>query len=146
MNNFNIASPYIVAIISAWLGAHIIKYVANKISKNGISFKVTLFNSGGMPSSHSATVAALATIIGFKDGFNSGLFGLAFLLAIIVMYDAMKVRRSTGEQGTAIRSLIKEQKSNIKIPYTAQGHILSEVIVGAIFGLFVGLVVFLATK
>ena len=49
-------------------------------------------------------------------------------------------------QGNAIRSLIKEQKSNVKIPYTAQGHILSEVIAGAVFGLLIGLVVFLATK
>lgn len=145
MNN-NIASPYIIAIITAWLGAHIIKYIINKVNKNNISFRVNLFNSGGMPSSHSATAVALAAIIGFRDGFNTGLFGLAFLMAIIIMYDAMKVRRSTGEQGNAIKSLIKEQKSNVKIPYTAQGHILSEVIAGAVFGLLIGLVVFLATK
>lgn len=145
MNN-NIASPYIIAIISAWLGAHIIKYIINKINKNEISFRVNLFNSGGMPSSHSATVIALTTVIGLIDGTNTGLFGLAFLMSIIVMHDAMKVRRSTGEQGNAIRYLIKEQKSNVEIPYTAQGHILSEVVVGAIFGLLIGIVVFLATK
>ena len=145
MNN-NIASPYIIAIITAWLGAHIIKYVINKANKVNISFRVNLFNSGGMPSAHSSTVVSLATIIGLKEGFGSAIFGLAFLFAIIVMYDAMKVRRSTGEQGNAIRSLIKEQKSNIKPPYTAQGHILSEVVFGALFGVLIGIVVFLATK
>lgn len=102
--------------------------------------------SGGMPSSHSATVMAVTTVIGLRDGFGSGLFGLAILCAIIVMYDAMKVRRSAGEQGIAIKKLIKEQKSNVDVPYITMGHTLLEVVAGAMFGLVVGIVVFFSAS
>jgi acid phosphatase family membrane protein YuiD len=101
--------------------------------------------SGGMPSSHSATVVAMATIIGLHDGIGSGLFALSALFALIVMYDAMKVRRSSGEQGEAIRELIKEQKSKVKLPRAAKGHTPMEVIAGASLGFVVGVIVFLLT-
>jgi hypothetical protein len=99
-----------------------------------------------MPSSHSASAVALVTLIGLKDGFESAIFGLGALFALIVMYDAVKVRRSSGEQGEAIHSLIKEQKSGIKPPRAAKGHTPFEVVVGASLGLTIGIVVFLATK
>ncbi|XWS69198.1 hypothetical protein CRYUN_Cryun04dG0159000 [Craigia yunnanensis] len=54
--------------------------------------------SGGMPSSHSATVAALATAIGFQEGFGGALFATALILACIVMYDATGVRLQAGRQ------------------------------------------------
>ncbi len=101
--------------------------------------------SGGMPSAHSATVVAMTTIIGLKDGIDSGLFGLAVLFSLIVMYDAMKVRRSSGEQGLAIHALIKESKSKVKLPRVAKGHSPLEVVFGVILGLVIGVVVFLAT-
>ena len=99
-----------------------------------------------MPSAHSATVAALLTVIALKDGIHSGLFGVATLFAAIVMYDAVMVRRSSGEQGHAIQELIKEQKSSVKLPRAAKGHEPFEVLVGASLGVVIGLVVFLATK
>lgn len=139
-------SPYLVAIFIAWFGAHVIKYIVSYAKKEQhASFSYQLFRSGGMPSAHSATVVALATVILCRDGFDSGLFGLAILFALIVMYDAMKVRRSSGEQGIAIQQLIKEQKSNVKIPRAAQGHTPMEVLAGAIFGALIGLVVFFST-
>ena len=61
------------------------------------------------------------------------------------MYDAMKVRRSSGEQGIAIQQLIKEQKSKIKLPRAAQGHTPVEVAIGAVLGAVIGAVVFLST-
>ena len=146
MEIFAIISPYTLAIVITWLSAHAIKYVINNLKNQKTSFSQQIFMSGGMPSAHSATIMALSTVIGFRDGFDSGLFGLAILIAMIVMYDATKVRRSAGEQGLAIKELIKEQGSKVKIPYTAQGHIVSEVVVGAIFGTIIGIVVFLATK
>ena len=141
----NLISPYLITIFIAWFGAHIIKYVIGLIKKEKHGFRSHLFTSGGMPSSHSATVVALATFIGFHDGFESGLFGLAALFALIVMYDAMKVRRSSGEQGLAIRQLIREQKSNVKLPRAAKGHTPTEVAIGAFLGILIGLVVFFST-
>jgi hypothetical protein len=62
------------------------------------------------------------------------------------MYDAIMVRRSSGEQGAAIHQLIKEQKSSVPLPRAAKGHTPVEVAVGALLGLIIGVVVFLATK
>lgn len=138
-------SPYLITIFVAWFGAHIIKYITRPAKGEKYSFKSHLFMSGGMPSSHSATVVALMVLIGLRDGIGSGLFGLATLFALIVMYDAMKVRRSSGEQGTAIRELIKEQKSNVKLPRVAKGHTPLEVISGAVLGWIIGIVVFFST-
>jgi len=139
-------SPYLIAICVAWFGAHIIKYIVKYIKKEDRGFSSQLFVSGGMPSSHSATVSAVAMVIGLRDGFTSGLFGLAAMLALIVMYDAVKVRRSSGEQGVAICELIKEQKSEVKLPRVAKGHTPLEVVLGSLLGLLIGLIVFLATK
>lgn len=138
-------SPYLITIFVAWFGTHIIKYVIALIKNEKRGFRSHLFISGGMPSSHSATVVSVAVIIALRDGVESGLFGLAVLVALIVMYDAVKVRRSSGEQGLALRQLIREQKSDIKLPRAAQGHTPVEVVVGAFVGALFGLVVFLAT-
>lgn len=137
--------PYLITIPAAWFGAHVVKYIIGSIKKEKRGFRSHLFMSGGMPSSHSATVVSMATIIGLRDGIDSGLFGLAVLFSLIVMYDAVKVRRSSGEQGAAIRELIKEQKSKVKLPRIAKGHTPIEVAFGASLGLVVGVVVFLST-
>jgi len=142
---FEIISPYLITIFVAWFGTHIVKYITGLIKKEKYGFRSHLFISGGMPSSHSTTVAALMTIIGLRDGISSGLFALSVLFALIVMYDAVKVRRSSGEQGVAICELIKEQKSRIKLPRVAKGHTPLEVTIGAIFGVLIGTVVFFST-
>lgn len=99
-----------------------------------------------MPSAHTASVVALMTVIGLKDGIENGLFAIAALFAAIVMYDSVMVRRSAGEQGKAIHSLIRELKSNTRLPRAAKGHEPLEVAVGAIIGLGIGLFVFFVTK
>lgn len=142
----NLISPYLVAIFCAWFSAHIIKYCISRVKKEKFRFKSQLFTSGGMISSHSATVVSMTTIIGLKDGVTSGLFGMSVLLALVVMYDAMKVRRSSGEQGEAIISLIKEQESQIRLPHVAKGHTPVEVFLGASLGLVISIIVFLSTK
>jgi acid phosphatase family membrane protein YuiD len=142
----DIFSPYLITIFMAWFIAHIVKYIINSIKNERYNFRSNLFMSGGMPSAHSATTVALMTIIGLKDGVSSDLFGLATLFALIVMYDAMKVRRSSGEQGKAIHELIKEQDSSVKLPRAAKGHTPLEVVSGALLGLTIGIVVFLSTN
>lgn len=139
-------SPYLLAIFAAWFLSHAIKYTRDTIKGRRLDFTHELFVSGGMPSAHAATSVAVWTLVLFKDGINSGLFGLATLVTLIVCYDAVKVRRSTGEQGVAIDTLIEETKSKAVIPRAAKGHTPLEVFVGALFGALVGVVVFLATK
>lgn len=130
----------------SWPTAHLLKYIISVFKKEKYTLKAHLFRSGGMPSSHSATSVSVATLIGLRDGFGSGLFGIAMLFSIIVMYDAMKVRRSAGEQGEAIKALIKENKSATKPPRTAKGHTPLEVVAGCLLGVVLGVVVFITIK
>lgn len=139
-------SPYILAIGLAWVVSQGAKYLLVAVRQRRVDHFRQLYLSGNMPSAHSATVIALATVIGLSEGFSSALFGLSALFAGIVMYDAVMVRRSSGEQGAAIQQLIKEQKSQVALPRAAKGHQPLEVVVGALLGALVGLVVFLATK
>lgn len=139
-------SSYLLAPLAAWVVAQGSKYIL-AIAKSGkLTHYRQLYISGGMPSAHSATTVALVSVIGLKDGIDGALFGVAALLAAIVMYDAMMVRHASGTQGAAIKAIIKEQKSKVSIPRVARGHTPLEVAVGALLGLAVGVVVFFATK
>lgn len=146
---------YIVTPLIAWAIAQSLKHAFvgyNKkrkvIGRDGSesSLLLTIAPSGGMPSAHSATVVALASIVGMRDGMEAPVFAVALLFAAVVMYDAIMVRYSVGEQGEAILSILRETKSGIKKPKVAKGHLLTEVAAGAVIGLFVAAVVFLVTK
>lgn len=138
-------SPYIIAIGLAWIVAQGMKFLIVTVRAGAVDYR-QLYKSGSMPSVHSATSMALLTVIALKDGVDSALFGIAALFTVIVMYDAVMVRRSTGEQGAAIEALIKEQKSKVRPPRAAKGHEPLEVAVGMLLGLAVGCVVFFITK
>lgn len=142
MNDF---SPYLLAIILAWIFAQGSKFVIANVGQWGAVDMKQLYRSGSMPSAHTASVIALVTIIGLNDGVNGSSFALAVLFAAIVMYDAVMVRRSSGEQGDAIHAIIKEQGSKIRLPRAAKGHKPLEVAAGAMVGLGVGLFVFFVT-
>ncbi len=135
-------SPYLLAIVLAWIVAQGTKFLINSVKGRWVIDYRQLYTSGSMPSSHSASVIALMSVIGLRDGVDTAVFGLVTLFAAIVMYDAFMVRRSTGEQGEAIQALIKEQKSKVRLPRAAKGHEPLEVAVGALIGLAVGLGVF----
>jgi uncharacterized protein len=139
-------SPYLIAIAAAWLVSHIIKYAIATWKGKRLDLTHQLFISGGMPSSHSATSVAIWMVILLYNGVQSAIFGLATLVVLVITYDAVKVRRSSGEQGEALTQLIKETKSSVRIPRAAKGHTPLEVFAGAILGACIGLVVFLATK
>ena len=143
----HIFSPYIIAIIAGWVIAQGVKYVLVAIKNRNFDHFRQLYLSGNMPSAHSATSVALCVMVGLRDGTGSALFAIAALLAGIVMYDAVMVRRSSGEQGIAIHALIALAKNkDIALPRAARGHTPLEVAVGALLGMIIGLVVFLATK
>lgn len=144
----NAFSPYILAIILSWIVAQGAKYLVVAIKNRNFRAFRQLYLSGNMPSAHSATVVSVAMLIGMREGLDSAVFGLALAFAGVVMYDAVMVRRSVGEQGLAIQELIKVAKNNerVVIPRAAKGHTPLEVLVGALLGVLIGAVVFIATR
>jgi len=139
-------SPYLIAFVAALLIAHIIKYIIDVANKTAVDPLHQLFMTGGMPSAHAATVMSVWVVILLKDGPSSGLFGLATVLAAIILLDAIKVRRSSGEQGLALTALIKEQDSKVHLPRVAQGHTPLQVAVGTLIGLAIGVLVCVFVK
>ena len=134
-------SPYLIAALLGWIIAQGSKYIFALIKGRSVRKLQSLYISGGMPSAHSATVTALVSVI----GLDSGLFGLGFVFASVVMYDAMMVRRSSGQPGIILKKLISEINSPIKTPRFAKGHEPIEVLVGAVIGVAIGTVVYFAT-
>ena len=138
---FELVSPYIVAGVLGWVVSQATKYVIASVKTRRLASYRQLYLSGRMPSAHSATVIAVLVVVGYLDGVQSGLFGLALVFASVVLYDAMMVRRSSGEQGVALSALLKEQKSKVPFPRVAMGHTPLEVAVGSFLGVLVGALV-----
>jgi acid phosphatase family membrane protein YuiD len=97
-----------MSALLGWFSAQILKVFTDMYKGNKFNFSTFLFSSGGMPSSHSATVTALCTSSVIVYGFGSFEFAVTAILAIIVMIDAMGVRRETGKQSVIINQMIKE--------------------------------------
>lgn len=140
---WNYLSRELVIPAAAWFAAQLIKCVINMIVHHEVTANVA-FGSGGMPSSHSATVCALATTVGIHCGTASPMFGMACILAFVVMYDAMGVRRETGDQGKVINSMLQIFEDMGK-PISAEkkfkelvGHSPLQVIMGALLGIAMG--------
>ena len=108
--------------------------------------KALLFSTGGMPSSHSALAFSLAVSIGLYEGFDTTLFALSAVLALVVMHDAQGIRRAAGKQAEAINFLFaKLEDQGIKLDKKLKellGHRPIEVIAGAILGLAVAILSF----
>jgi uncharacterized protein len=94
--------------------------------------------TGGMPSSHSAAVAALSTGVGLQEGFSSALFGVTLYFSLIVMYDAAGLRRNAGRQATVLNRLIERHfqhpEDDTHKLMELLGHTPFEVFVGASLG------------
>ena len=88
----------------SWGIAQVFKVIITLIVDKKFSFE-RLLGDGGMPSSHSATVSCLAILIGWYVGFDSVMFALAAVFAVVVMHDASGVRRETGKQALSIKEL-----------------------------------------
>ena len=102
----------------------------------------------GMPSGHSAMVISLVTIIGLVEGINTPFFAIAFILAALVIRDAVGLRRYLGEHGRIINGLVKELGSEHLLdkdyPHLLEkiGHTPAQVVVGSLIGFFVSLLGF----
>ncbi|MFA5561304.1 MAG: divergent PAP2 family protein [Eubacteriales bacterium] len=140
-------APLISAAI-AWFFAELIKMIIVCIKdRTWKAFSLANFvASGGMPSSHAATVCALAASIAMiQGGFDSPQFAIAAVLAMIVMYDAAGVRRETGEQAKALNMILADMFSpnhefRTKAFKELVGHTPSQVVMGALVGVAVGVV------
>ena len=110
------------------------KIIFNFFSTGKIKFGI-MFETGGMPSSHSALITSATSGIGFQLGFDSPIFALAIAVSLIVMYDASGVRKSAGIQAAEINKLSEklDPKSKVELKETL-GHTKFEVIVGSLLG------------
>lgn len=93
--------------LSSTMIAQLIKLITTFISERRVAWDMVT-STGGMPSSHSAGVVAVATYIGLIDGWGSTTFGLAMALALVVMYDATGVRRAAGLHAEYLNVIVKE--------------------------------------
>ncbi|MFC1620978.1 divergent PAP2 family protein [Candidatus Omnitrophota bacterium] len=124
----------------AWLLAQTIKVAIGVIREKKFNFR-WFVGAGGMPSSHAATVAALASSVGFTFGFSSAFFAFAFFIALIIMFDAQGVRRQSGQQAEILNKIIEDiylqkgVKQDRLIAFL--GHTPIQVFIGATLGILV---------
>lgn len=136
-----------VSAAAGWIVAQILKTLIHLFfTKKFVAER--LVGSGGMPSSHSATVCALATASNIIYGTSSSEFAISLILAIIVMYDAMGVRRETGIQAKLLNDMIqafadmghRKLSANEKLKEFV-GHTPLQVLVGALLGVAIAIAV-----
>ena len=104
-----------------------------------------LLSTGGMPSSHSALVTGAFFAVGLQEGFNSPLFAIAFVLAMIVVYDATGVRRAAGDHARVINLMIDELLTGHPLAEKelkeVLGHTPREVLAGIVLGLLMSFLI-----
>ena len=137
----DILSVYLLAAGMGWLSAQIVKYMIQATKTRSWRNISSLYKSGNMPSVHTATVIALTTAVALRLGINSAMFATALVLALIVTYDAMQVRRSVGEQGEALNKLLRAHSKSAKLPYYSSGHTPLEVLAGDALGVMSGSII-----
>ena len=147
MNFFSDLFSNVIFVSAAigWMVAQVAKTIIHAIiTKKFVAER--LVGSGGMPSCHSATVCALSTATAMECGASSPEFAISVMLAIIVMYDAMGVRRETGIQAKILNEMIevftkmgKKMSAEEKLKEFI-GHTPLQVLIGAILGIIIALV------
>lgn len=134
---------YLVIPFAVWFFIQLFKLVYDLVTTRKFNFK-RILGAGGMPSSHSAVVTSLATMIGLSQGFDSQMFALATIFAFVVMYDAAGIRRAAGKQAHILNKIVNTPGlSGVEVTEKLQevlGHTPKQVIVGAIIGVIVGLI------
>jgi uncharacterized protein len=133
----------LITTLSAWVIAQTIKVIIGVIRYKRFDFR-WFVGTGGMPSSHTAGASCLATAIGFSKGFDSVYFALAVSFAIVVMFDAQGVRRSSGKQAQILNRIMDDiyWQGKIKEGRLREliGHTPIEVIVGFLLGVAIAMV------
>lgn len=139
---------YFVIPIFTWIMAQIAKIVLMGITKKDWDWRY-IYRSGGMPSAHTAVIVSLCTVLAYRLGSKSPEFGIACILAAIVMYDAINVRHAVGEHARALQAIVPEvfKKSHLPkmIIHQSNGHTPFEVLAGLLIGVVVPVLVFIVT-
>ncbi|MDR2795104.1 MAG: divergent PAP2 family protein [Spirochaetaceae bacterium] len=138
-------NPLFLSALTSFLFAQFIKFVIiiTKRIKNSRSelLKVFIWRTGGMPSSHAATVTALTVTVGIREGINSNLFIVSLFISLIVLRDALGVRHSSGVQARTMNMLGRVLSERFQIEYhpvkEILGHRPLEVVVGCFIGFFI---------
>ncbi len=146
MNGFMefIQNKYIYVPLLLWFGIQLFKLIYDLVKTKKFNFK-RILGAGGMPSSHSAVVTSIATLIGKYEGVGTPLFALSFIVAFVVMYDACGVRRAAGKQAALLNKLVETPGlTGVQVSeklVEVLGHTPVQVIVGALIGVVAGLIV-----
>jgi uncharacterized protein len=130
-------NPPLLLAVLAMTSAQAFKFVAALVLVKRIDF-TRLLGTGGMPSSHSASVTAMTIAVGIAHGWNSTLFGVAAFLSMVVMYDATGIRRAAGRQAQVLNQMLEDLTDFHKLQgerlKELLGHTPMEVLVGAAYG------------
>jgi len=133
----------LIACLIASILAQLLKLPLEYLRKKTWDWSL-LFSTGGMPSSHSAIVTAAAASIGHYNGFDTPLFGLAFAVAVVVIYDATNIRRQAGFHAQQINRMVQELFEGKTRPVKEYkelrevlGHSPAEALGGIILGILV---------
>jgi hypothetical protein len=139
-------NPIFLAAVSSWVLSQFLKTIITLLTQTVSSFRDLLellfWRTGGMPSSHSALVASVTTAIGFKSGIDSDIFVFSCCFALVVIRDAVGVRRSSGQQARALNELGSKVSARMRYQFKPvkeiQGHRPMEVLAGILLGFFIG--------
>jgi len=140
-----------LSTVTSLFGAQILKMIVYALSRRRRKMKdlieILTWRTGGMPSSHAAVVTSLCASIVFTEGIASNLFIFSFWFALVVLRDAMGVRRSAGLMAKALNDLGKQVSDKTGLEFhlvkEIQGHSPPEVIVGGLLGLSIAMAFFL---
>lgn len=146
MNIWNeiLSNQLLVSAIAGWTVAQILKTLIDFALNRSFNME-RLVGSGGMPSSHSATVCGLTTAAAIKYGVGSFEFAICFVLSMVVMYDATGVRRETGKQAKLLNSILMENPLKLNAEVLQEklkeyvGHTPLQVLAGAILGVILAM-------
>ena len=135
---------YITVPFLLWFGIQLFKVIYDLVTTKRFNFK-RILGAGGMPSSHSAVVMSLATLIGKNEGVESPIFALSLIFAFVVMYDAAGIRRAAGKQAKILNKIIEtpgltNQEVSERL-VEVLGHTPIQVFVGALIGVVAGLLI-----
>ncbi len=135
---------YLITPFFIWFCIQAFKVFYDLVTTKKFNFK-RILGAGGMPSSHSAVVTGLATMIGKSQGIESPMFALSVVFAFVVMYDAAGIRRAAGKQAKLLNKIVETPGlSGVQVSeklVEVLGHTPTQVLVGAIIGILVGLII-----
>lgn len=136
-------SKYIYVPFFTWFFIQLFKVIWDLVTTKKFNFK-RILGAGGMPSSHSAVVMSITTMIGKEYGVASSIFATCLIFSCVVMYDAAGVRRAAGKQAVLLNKIVQTPGlSGLEVQeklVEVLGHTPIQVIVGAIIGILVGLI------